>query len=337
MRLGVRSRLALPLGLGLTLTAPAAHADIPLPSVFGFLAPAWVAWLTFGISFVIVTLVEGVILSRVLRVRLGRGVYFSFVANLGTTVIGAVAFAGSFFFLFCFALIFPILHALRSDWALRYRSAIPLALFPLVTLYVWMLLTLPVVHRGSVIFGSLIPAFLVTTFIEALIIRKMEKRDHITKAATLANLASYALLALTLIVFRVRPIEVPLQDYSLYSNIVIPHLIARGEVDEVDTLVDQALDLHWGRVPRIGFFFTRAASPRSEWRGEYWPAAELRFAALLIRAGRHEHAMRILETTLEMPNLSEEYTQELRQLVAECREAMESDDLRDSPGGVPGD
>ena len=55
--------------LALAALAPGAWANYVLPGQFGMMANAWLALLTFGLSFCAVTLIEGLIIKPLLQVH----------------------------------------------------------------------------------------------------------------------------------------------------------------------------------------------------------------------------------------------------------------------------
>ncbi len=295
----------------LFLTPLNSHADIPLPSAFGFVAPLWMAVLTFGLLLVGVIIIEAVILMLLLGIDVKKAFVVVGVANLVSTLVGALW--GNVLLVFVGSLIIcPVsIYQFRNHWGLSTPHSWLLGLFPLVLLIGWTHFTF---HRARAIeswaiFGSLVPAYFLSVFIEMLVAKRLLKDRKVIKPVGWANLASYAALAILLLVFQVRPIETPMLTIDYYG--VSAREMARvGDFERAIELVREARKI--GETG-IGFWFVR----RSEVKNKYYPFAERFVAHPLVESGHPELALHLLKEALDLPNVMEEDKKRIRNMIQE--------------------
>jgi hypothetical protein len=305
------------------LIVPEARADIPIPAVFGLMAPTWLAVLTFGVSLAVVVAVEAIALFALLDVGLGRALWLSLIANGITTAYGFIFFgggAGILLLMLCLAVVLLPLVILNESMSRFHSLATLLILAPVpVMLALYPLGVFALGQSTSGLFLSLIPALCVTTLIEVFVLRAFQPDTPFLRATAVANGTSYALIALTLWGVGMRGEENPILTPDYLCVMEAPRRIAAGDMEGVFELVDQIREFHLGTRVEWGPWLSRHQPGPGSWLSEYGypPWDEQRIARDLAAKGYVAEAIEVLEFLLEAPGLREEEAQITRERIAE--------------------
>lgn len=201
-----RNRATLILSLSFLLLAEnRAWANVPLPSLIGFSAPFFLSIENFGALYISIILVETVVIKFGLKWSLRKAGLIVTVANLISSTVGLVfTYSGMGVLLPLIAAPF-LANYISQIWGMRRWMGGVICLAPMVMMAGWIFLTFPE-GRGAepwALYGSLIPAFLLTVGIEASLLRRADRKEEtkgfsakeIFRVAAIANFASYAMLA----------------------------------------------------------------------------------------------------------------------------------------------
>jgi len=267
------------------------------------------AVLTFGLLFVGVIIIEAGVLVFLLGLNVKKAFVVAGVANLVSTLVGALWGSPLVIFASLFIICPVSIYQFRKHWGLSTPHSWLLGFFPLVLLIGWAHFTF---HRARAIeswaiFGSLIPAYFLSVFIEMLVAKRLLKDRKVVKPVGWANLASYAALAILLLVFQVRPIETPMLTTDYYG-VSAGDMARAGDFERAIELVREARKIH---ESEIGFWFVR----RPEVKNKYYPFAERSVAYPLVKHGHPELALQLLREVLDMPNVREDDKRRIRDMM----------------------
>jgi hypothetical protein len=339
----------------LTLLAPAARADEVLPGAFGYVAPLWLACLTFGLSFVTVVLIEAGVFAAVLRVRLVEAGKLALAANAITTAYGALFFVPPASLLALNVLLaivlLPVLAALKSE-SRRHRALLAvlvLAPIPSMLAVIPAMQLFPEEDIGMIV-ASLVPAFLVSALIEWFTLRAMCEAPRRFVAAVAANASSYGLIALALWVSGVGALDNPLRNpYFLTEG--ARGLLRLGEVERAMHIAETVHEIElqeplWPdqsgqptRPSRYGFRIAdallRTMRPRvRSLEAQNQPSPDiygkparhsyygLKIAYAFLRTGHPQEALRAYQLVASIPDLAPEDLSQARDHIGEIEAAL---------------
>jgi hypothetical protein len=307
------------------LIATEARADIPIPAVFGLMAPSWLAVLTFGVSLAVVVAVEALVLLALLRVSLGQALKLSLIANVITTAYGFVFWTAPMEMVVLNVLLVIVLFAVWKALGDRAKEYGPLLIvlmaapIPALAAMVSVMGFFLSGHGTLGLFASLIPALCATTVIELFTLRALLPGVRVFRATAVANGASYALIALTLWTVGMRAEENPLLTPDYLYTMEAPVRISVGDMESVFAIIEQIREINLGtRTVRGRWLIPRQEGP-SSWISQhgYPPWGERRIARDLAAKGHVAEAIEVLEFLLEAPGLREEEAQLTRERIAE--------------------
>jgi len=292
----------------------AASANIPLPAAFGFVAPLWMAWLTFGLLFVAVGLIEAIVLKFILDIAWPTAFGYSFGANAISTAFGALFGLGGL--LFVAVLLVAILVGREANRFWRsttlLRTLVPvLVSLVLIVGFFGLLSSLwnsGWATSGWAIYGSLVPAYFVTVLLENMAVRKWYGAPATLRGVVWANLASYALLVALLAIARVQPDETPLQTTDYWSM----QLMAKSRQGDMDAVFELLQRMRKIQEQEIGPWFQRRRSEE-----EYRPRGEWQVAKILISRREYATARQLVTETLQIPRLDKRFRDDFEKLLQE--------------------
>jgi len=288
------------IGIGLfLLLAGTCAANVPLVGAFGFGIPFLTALETFGISFVVIVLIEGLVIRHISKILWRRALWYSLIANAISTCAGIVVYG-----MFPTPLITDAAGYIATTLILSFGAGVgfyfllkPLTgrrFFLILLSLIFTASIAAMIFIGSPIwphtitwaYFSLFPAFLVTIVIEGnYLIRKMEKKKAI-KAVLWGNVLSYILLLA--IVFHYRniirnKIGVTIDYYSLIGEAAAK----RGDVRLAYSMVEKARALLMDEIKKYPDV-------------PYFPFAENRIIKILIQNKQYREAEALTSDTLSM-------------------------------------
>jgi hypothetical protein len=310
------------LAAALALATPSAHADIPLPAAFGYIAQTWLALLTFGLSLAAVVFVEAVILRFMLSLTWARAAMASLLANVVTTLYGFVFWMGSGA-MFLLALLIAAVTVLSVDRlqgaAARFKPFVKvLGYAPIPAFFVMLPVMAIDLDAGTrLLFVSLVPAFALTTLIEFKFHRAFLGDGPVLRATVTGNLATYAMIALAFAALGVRGRDNPLLSADYYVVMRIPRHIEERDVPEVLRLARLAQDI---RLKGIGAW--RTAHPGRDYV-DYYPYVAYTVGRRLASSGHHAAALEVLGWAGEGGiAVSSSTSSEITQLIAQQRRLL---------------
>ena len=266
------------LAAALFLLPAFAFADVPLPSLFGFIAPFWVGVRTLGVALGLVILLEAAVVARRSGTGFRRSLAAMALANLASTLVGFLAVSGILGLLGLFIAMPYLFGTFQKRWKVSQPVAIALAIAPLALCILWYALTFPFGHgieRWALV-GSLAPAFVASVIIEAAAARRLipaPPAPVFAKSVVIANGYSYAILLIYLLFFPLTSNPLNSPDYfGMWAEYAAEH----GDLDRAIQLVDQGHQ-HLDRP------------------GWYLLAKELKVARALAAHGRPDDAARLVD------------------------------------------
>ncbi len=295
----------------LSLVAVSAWADEPIPVLLGFIAPLWLAVITVGISFAVISAVEAAVLMWLLRLPWREALRLSAQANLVTTAVGAFFFLGVAPSVLLQATIVAMIVCLwRSQLLPRDSKERPLwyalALSPLYAALSLGLLCVAVQSGVSAlaIFGSLLPAGLLSALLEFLFIRSCAAKPNLFPAVLAANILSYLLLTALFWAVRLSPDETPFADTWYMRNEAVADVV-RGDVPAALAMVERIRDMNLRQTQPRGPFLSRRPPPSmaNEASAGYAPFNEQHIAQALADRGHRAEAVAILRRLADTPGL----------------------------------
>jgi hypothetical protein len=261
-----------------------AAANTPLGELWVLGAPVFLAWEGLLWIFAAITLIEGSVLSLVLRISLMKGLGIALIANLVSSLVGA-----ALYFAKCVAIvpIFILVALLDAKRGRTWLTMAPLTI-PVIFLALFAFSATWVAYASQA-FGSfdiqtrllaLIPAFLMSFLIELVVHFYLDKNSHPGKlclAWGIANGVSYPFLAMIFLLNPAPDFMSPgANSWGAISDIRLA--IKRGELD-------RALD-HSDTL--------RAISREEPLIYDSTLETPLKLARAVKNAGRHRQALMIL-------------------------------------------
>ncbi len=296
-----------------------AWANIPVPSGFGFLAPFWISYTTMGTIFVAIVLLETIAARLIAGLEWKKAISLCFIANLASGLFGAFLSFSAGIVILLLSLV--VLFLFRNEVGPQTRrflrpGCLGLAIGMISQLILYMV---AVEDLPLAVYGSLVPAFVITILIElALWRRTIDKKPAVLGTLT-ANALSYCLLLGVIFIAGIRANETPLASYDFYAFQAIA--AAKGGQPEVAMKrLEKARTV--AVTPEIGFWFKRQEATPEESVRPYYPWAEKQIAEVLMNTGQVSAAESILTDALNLPGVIEEEIDELKQMLkaAQSRE-----------------
>jgi hypothetical protein len=293
-----------------------ADANTPIVPVFACLLPLWTSILTMGLSFIVISAVEGAAMHYMAKLEWWRSMWVSFLANFASTLIGAVwyqplatATAG-----LMFLSIFLIIIAWRVPWYLAIVGGGPA--FASIPSFGFAIVDY------NRIYWFLLPAFLLTLAVEGPFwLRMMPLKKALT--TTLAtNLISYALLVVFLLLIGVRAEDDPglsINNYTANARYAARDGDAKGCLEALEEAHRVALR------PRFGRWFRDSISSELQikWAGRWGEAAEWAVEPF-IDIKRQEDALMVLRKVQTFTGLNETDKKDLAKAIGKCDEGLRS-------------
>ena len=206
------------LGGWLILWTESAWANIPVPGGFGFLAPFWLSLKTLGLVFVGIVMLEAIVARFIGKLSWGTATKLVIVTNFLSSAVG-VLFSQHFLVgLILLALLglWLFRRSLPEPWSRVYWASVLGFLIALGTLFASHGVALE--NLSLAVFGSLVPAFVVTVLLELPHWRHQIGRSPALRGVLLSNLLSYSLLVGVLLSADVRSTDTPLISYDFYAT-----------------------------------------------------------------------------------------------------------------------
>jgi len=287
-------------GIGLfCMIAGTCTANVPLVGVFGFGIPLFAAFFTFGISFVVIVLIEGLVIRRISKILWHRALLYSLYTNALSTYAGMGIYS-----MFPMSLI--TFSAGYIAWTLILSLGTGVGFYFLLkplTGWGFILILLSLIFAASVAamifigspiwprsitwaYFSLFPAFLVTIVIEGnYLIRKMEKKKAI-KAVLLSNILSYILLLLIIFIHR-DAIQKKIAFTTDYYSLSGEAAAKRGDIRLAHSMIEKARALQLDKIKEYPNY-------------TYFPMAEIHVIHVLIQHKQYREAEAITSDTLSL-------------------------------------
>lgn len=300
----------------LLFQATATWANIPIPSGFGFLAPFWLSYTTMGAIFLGIVLLEAVAAHFIARLPWKESFRLCLVANLASSLFGAFLSLSAGIVILILSLV--VLFLFRNEVGPQTRRFLRPACIGLVIGVISQILLYRVAVEDLplAVYGSLIPAFVITILIEVVWWRRaVDKRPALLGTLT-ANALSYSLLVGVILIAGISANETPLASYTFYAFQAIA-AAEGGKPDEAMKRLAKARNV--AMTPGVGFWFRRGGDSSEGRVHPYYPRAEKRVAEVLMSAGQEEMAESILTDVLGLPDVMEDEIDELRQMLKVCQ------------------
>ena len=254
-----------------------AFANVPIPSLFGVGAPFFLSLRSIGVIFMAIVLMEAGFLRLGLGIEWKKCIMATLIANLVSSFIGLLISSSPIFILLLLILpVFLISFFIRKK-KMSLSVAVVLGLAPSICIFAWIALTWPE-GRGIktwCLYGSLLPAFLLSTIIEYPILAGLLNAKLILKWTFISNAVSYMMLAALMVILSYTPKDNPVLTYD-YLYISSESLARAGNVKESLKLLQMMRNFREDYDP---FYLTR----------------ELKTAKILAQKGFSKEARLILE------------------------------------------
>lgn len=276
-------------------------ADIPSPVAFGFIFPSWLAYLSTGVLFLAIWLIESLALQLLVHPGWLKALKLTFLANLISSTIGfllGVGYASGVYFLpfvILSLLIIALLWKSYNKPKTRGLSSLKsiliwFGIFILAFLFYFFGTNFPDVKFSVML--SLIPAFIVTVILEGFyLIPRLSRRLNFYRVAVI-NVASYVLLLILLISTGFHPYQAPSVSTDVFYYIIIPGQIKRGDIDGAMKNLDEVRKLYI--TPRYSFWHS-TTEPLSWDKAEVSPWGEMQVARLLAQKGYYREALEVAD------------------------------------------
>jgi len=305
-----------------------ASADIPIPAGFGFIAPFWMSAMTMGVVFVAIVAIEAAVARLIAALSWRRAIRLALFANMASSIYGVLV--SSLFLVQVAFVILLILIVVPRGFSKYWEQTFWMVVAGVAITLVSLIALQAALPLPFAVFGSLIPAFVVTVLLEAPFWLRVAPRSAALRGVLLANVATCLFLAGILFATRMTANETPLVTSDWHAM----QAEAKAVQDDISGALEQlkqAREAAQGN--RVTWWFRR--NRPSEASGDsYWPLGERRVAPVLISRGKFDEAGRVLNDALSLPNLDPTSRNSLLELLAKCEPTIRSLVLERQTGEV---
>lgn len=270
------------------LISVGAFANIPVPALFGPGAPFFLSLKTAGLIFIAVCLVETLIFHFGLQISWNISFKSILIANIVSSFVGFLISFSPFYALSLLILPFVLIIYFRRSIKLSVWKSVAAGFIPAVCLFVWIGFSSGWVMSGWFLYLSLIPAFLLTLFIEFAVYAKILKSltlKRIFRWLVLANVTSYLILAGFMRLFDYSPTKNPLLSYH-YFHLSSKNYASKNEPAKSIEMFDAMFKFHERDKEKDDYF------------SSYLPRT-LDTATILLKNGYREEAVYVIERIKE--------------------------------------
>lgn len=251
-----------------------AWANIPAPTMFGFVAQGWAVWASSGAALVGIVSIETVMLKWLLAISGRKVLLWVTVMNAVSPFAGLLA-GGSFITMFLLCILLFFAFDKTTHFGIRKLRAFACWAGLVALLYMWAVFTFGHGMRPLYFWGSLVPAYFSSVIIEGLVLVFLGKGLFAPRALLAANALSYLFLTAMLIFLGMSPEKNPSLTAAYFQHITTSEHLERGDVDAM---------MHEVRIIQVHF------------PGQYSGALrQLRIARRLIELGELHLAREIVE------------------------------------------
>jgi hypothetical protein len=299
-----RARLFVPTFVSILCLPSHAFADVPVPSLFGVGAPFFLSLRSVGLVFIGIVLIEASVFHAVLRFDWRKCILASLVANLVSSIVGLLMSGFPAFIMLLFIVSPFLIGGLIRRKVLPWPKAFLLGLTPPLCIFAWIFLTWPDGRavRWWALYGSLVPAFLLSALVEFPILARWLFTKDLLKCTFLANFASYAMLAVLMVLLSFAPKDNPILTYD-YLYLSAESLARSGKASESVEALEMMRTL---TDDYDSFYLTR----------------ELKIAKILAEKGFVKEAKVILDRVKGTPREKPEWDGEIEKDIAELEKLL---------------
>jgi len=252
-------------------------SNIPVPSLFGVGAPFFLALKTVGLIFIAIIILEAGVLRFGLKIAWKKSIISVLIANLISSFLGVLISGNPLFIVLLFILPFFLMSYFSSKEKTSLLVAIILGFAPSLCILLWIGFTWYQARglKTWALYGSLVPAFLLSSIIEFRVLSKRLNNKHLLKWTFLSNCVSYVMLAIVMAILSYKPLKNPLLTYD-YLYVSAENLAKEGNAGASLEVLHKMRELREEYDP---FYITR----------------ELRTAEILANKGFKKEAEQILD------------------------------------------